>query len=132
MGQCSVEENAITATALQTGDEVTGFNGKRLQRWHQLIRASYEDPKRMHRLHLRRQGETRLEVGCLLPEERTIRNEFNSEEPQVAIGVSNRSYRRPEPVENGTTPRIIERSGTWDATKVNLYAVAGLFTGTFP
>lgn len=136
-GRCTTQKAAAPTEgfSLSPGDEILAHNGVLLQRWHHMRSKLNEYPARPHRLDIRRADGEEL-IVCFVPETATIKNEFNSEEKRIFLGVSNRSaLDLPPRIPNESRFVYASHRAIWDtvdAIRVNLYAIGGLFVGSVP
>lgn len=133
---------AETQIGLQRGDKLETLNGQPIPTWSIFERLVYDDVK----LALRQGEEKEFTVTFLrngqrherrfLPTQLTRKGDYNTDVTVVVIGAHNLSeYGSPSPIPNEAPLRYAARQAvweTWDKLKLNVLAVAGLFSGDVP
>ncbi|NUN14400.1 MAG: site-2 protease family protein [Myxococcales bacterium] len=133
---------AETQIGLQRGDKLETLNGQPIPTWSIFERLVYDDVK----IALRNDEEKEFTVTFLrngvrheqrfLPTQLSRKGEHNTDVTVVVIGAHNLSeYGSPSPIPNAEPLRYAARQAvweTWDKLKLNVLAVAGLFSGHVP
>ena len=119
---------------LVPGDRILALDGEPVQRWRYMLARIHEAPDQERTLQIQRGDE--VLTRSFTPVEKSIRGEFNNEARKVVFGAENLSeVGFPEDVTNEHLLAFALHRAfgeTWEAIRLNVHAIGGLFVGKVP